>query len=50
LEFIIDGWDELLPQSIYVGVKDDDGNEWAVGFEYQEGTNKYCRTYIDPVA
>ena len=50
LEFTIEAWDDSLPQSIYIGVKDDDGNEWAVGFEYQEGTNKYCRTYIDPVA
>ena len=50
LEFIINACDNAFSQSIYVGVRDDDGNEWAVGFEYQEGTNKYCRTYIDLVA
>ena len=50
LEFIINAWDDSLPQSIYIGVKDDDGNEWAVEFEYQEGINKYCRSCIDLVA
>ena len=50
LNFTIDSWDEVAPESVQVGVKDADGNEWAVGFEYQENSSKYCRTFMDPIA
>ena len=50
LDFTIDSWDEVAPESVQVGVKDADGNEWAVGFEYQENSSKYCRTFMDPIA
>ena len=50
LDFAIDSWDEVAPESVQIGVKDADGNEWAVGFEYQEGSQKYCRTFMDPIA
>lgn len=50
LAFAIDSEHNVFPQSIYVGLKDNDGNEWGVGFEYQEDSRKYCRTFIDPVA
>ena len=50
LDFAIDSWDEVAPESVQIGVKDADGNEWAVGFEYQEGSKKYCRTFMDPIA
>lgn len=49
LEFVIDSWDEVYPERIYVGIKDIDGYEWAVGFEYQPETIKYCRTFTDPI-
>ena len=49
LDFIMEVWNDCLPQTVYVGIKDDDENEWFVGFERQEGMNKYCRTFIDPV-
>ena len=50
LDFTIDSWDEVAPESVQVGVKDADGNEWAVGFEYQENSSRYCRTFMDPIA
>lgn len=50
LDFTIDSWDEVAPEAVQVGVKDADGNEWAVGFEYQENSSKYCRTFMDPIA
>lgn len=50
LDFAIDSWDEVAPESVQIGVKDADGNEWSVGFEYQEGSQKYCRTFMDPIA
>ena len=50
LDFTIDSWDEVAPESVQVGVKDTDGNEWVVGFEYQENSAKYCRTFMDPIA
>ena len=50
LDFAIDSWDEVAPASVQVGVKDTDGNEWVVGFEYQENSAKYCRTFMDPIA
>ena len=50
LEFVIDSWAEEYPKDIYIGIKDTDGHEWGVGFEYQPGTIKYCRTFTDPIA
>lgn len=50
LDFAINSWDEVAPKHVQIGVKDADGNEWAVGFEYQEGSKKYCRTFMDPIA
>lgn len=50
LDLVLDCWDEAVPDDVQLGVKDVDGNEWAIGFEHQEGSQKYCRTFMDPVA
>lgn len=46
-EFFLDSWNEIPPNSFIVGLKDNDGNNWLVGFEHQEESTKYCRTFID---
>lgn len=47
IEFEIESWDEKYPERISVGIKDTDGHEWAVGFEHQSNSIKYCRTFTD---
>lgn len=47
LKFTVEDCDENCPKTIVVGIIDTDQNNWLVGFEYQEGTSKYCRDFID---
>lgn len=49
-EFVIESCEKIYPELIYVGIKDIDGNEWAVGFEYISETIKYRRTFTEIIA
>ena len=50
IELTLNCWDEYYPKSVQIGIKDTDRNEWSVGFEHQEDSHKYCRTFIDHIA
>lgn len=40
--------DKNYPESVVIGIKDENRHEWLIGFEHQNGITKYCRTFIDP--
>lgn len=49
-KFTLEYWDTTHPKRIQIGIKDSDNNEWAVEFEHQDGTNTYCRIFMDIIS
>lgn len=46
---VLECWDVVVPNSIYILVHDDEKGEWFLTYEKQEGFNKYCRIFVDPI-
>ena len=43
----LDCWDDVYPELVELQLEDSNGNSWSVGFERQDDSQNYYRSYID---